>query len=337
MNKKFASSIDVARLAGVSQSTVSRAFRNHPSVLKSTAENVMKAADSLGYRPSLLPRIMLTQQSKLVALVVGGLQNPYYASVIEMITPPLKAMGCQILLVHADCDDALDSMVPTLSGYRVDVVISALPILSEDTAKQLVSLRVPVISFNNNQTLSNIYSVGGDNVDAGREVARHLVAMGGKRIAFFGGPEQNPANLDRQRGFVEELRVLGHNVDVYHSDFTYNGGAALAQAAFSKETVPDSVFCANDLIAIGLLDTLTQDKSLVAPERLRVVGFDDIPQALWAPYNLSSFRQDTNKIVNYVLDIVASQYLSETTLAWPDARFKGRLVVRASSLGGVVL
>ena len=93
MNKKFASSIDVARLAGVSQSTVSRAFRNHPSVLKSTAENVMKAADSLGYRPSLLPRIMLTQQSKLVALVVGGLQNPYYASVIEMITPPPKGHG----------------------------------------------------------------------------------------------------------------------------------------------------------------------------------------------------------------------------------------------------
>ena len=99
-----------------------------------------------------------------------------------------------------------------------------------------------------------------------------------KRIAFFGGPEQNPANLDRQRGFVEELRALGHNVDVHHSDFTYNGGAALAQAAFSKETVPDSVFCANDLIAIGLLDTLTQDKSLVAPERLRVVGFDGLCQ-----------------------------------------------------------
>src|SRR5688572_1341520 len=101
MKKRFASSIDVARLAGVSQSTVSRTLRNEASVSKEAAEKVLAAARELGYRPSLLPQIMLTHKSRLVAAIVGRSHNPYYSEVLEQLANRLQAMQCQLLLVQA--------------------------------------------------------------------------------------------------------------------------------------------------------------------------------------------------------------------------------------------
>ena len=109
---RYASSTDVARLAGVSQSAVSRTYKPGGSVSAETRRKVLAAAEQLGYRPSLIPQIMLNHRSYLVAIVIGGMYNPFYAKVLEEFTVKLQAIGHQVLLVHVDSDHSLDADHP---------------------------------------------------------------------------------------------------------------------------------------------------------------------------------------------------------------------------------
>src|SRR5687767_2844679 len=147
-NKRYASSTDVARLAGVSQSAVSRTYKPGGRVSPETRRKVLAAAEQLDYRPSLIPQIMLTHRSNLVAVVIGGLHNPFYSQLLENFTTKLQQTENQVLLVHADSGHAFDAIVPRLASYRVDAIVSGLSILSDSSAAELAKLRIPVISFN---------------------------------------------------------------------------------------------------------------------------------------------------------------------------------------------
>ena len=138
--KRYASSIDVARLAGVSQSAVSRTYREGTSVSEETRRKVLEAATALDYRPSMIPRIMLTHRSYLVAVVVGGLYNPFYATVLEIFSARLQEAGYQVLLIHTDSGHTLDDVIPRLSSYRVDAIVSALAVMSPAAAQDLARL-----------------------------------------------------------------------------------------------------------------------------------------------------------------------------------------------------
>ena len=160
--KRYASSTDVARLAGVSQSAVSRTYRPGASVSEETRRKVIEAATALDYRPSLIPQIMLTHRSRLIAVVVGGLDNPFYSAVLEQFAKRLQALDYQVLLMHTDQDHSLDGVIPRLASYRVDAVVSALPVIcGEACAEALARLKVPVVSFNtpvSNGWLSSVCS-----------------------------------------------------------------------------------------------------------------------------------------------------------------------------------
>jgi DNA-binding LacI/PurR family transcriptional regulator len=145
---RYASSIDVARLAGVSQSAVSRTYRPGARVSAKTRQKVLLAAEQLGYRPSMIPQIMLNNRSHVVALVIGGMYNPFYARVLEEFTTQLHASGHQALIVHVDSGHSLDSVIPRLASYRVDAIVSALAVLSPDAAEALAKFKIPVVSFN---------------------------------------------------------------------------------------------------------------------------------------------------------------------------------------------
>ncbi|SFC87735.1 LacI family DNA-binding transcriptional regulator [Tropicimonas isoalkanivorans] len=334
MRKRYASSTDVARLAGVSQSTVSRTFRGDSRVSPEARNKVMEAAQKLEYRPNLLPRIMLTQQSRLVALVVGKMHNPFYARVLERFTKRLQEMKCQVMLAHVDSDDALDAVVPRLSGYRVDAVVSALSVLTEAAADQLIELGVPVISFNTHMRKKGLYTISSDNAPAGREVARHLIAQGAQRLAYLGGPEFNPANVDRRTGFVEEARAHGFEPVLSNDEFSFEGGARQAVRVFAGPNPPDAAFCGDDLIAIGALDALWHSGRPLA-DPLRIVGFDDIPQAAWAPYQLSSIQQDEEVMIDHALRILDDWYAEAEMPEYLNLLVPGKMVIRRSSVSGI--
>jgi DNA-binding LacI/PurR family transcriptional regulator len=173
---RYASSIEVARLAGVSQSSVSRSYRPGASISKRTREKVLAAAGQLGYRPSIIPRIMISHRFNLIAVVIGGMYNPLYARMLEEFAIQLHASGRQMLLVPVDSGHSLDSVLPSLAGYRVDAIVSALAVLSPETAAALAELRIPVIAFNTKVSNAWVISVSTDNARAGAEIADHFLA-----------------------------------------------------------------------------------------------------------------------------------------------------------------
>lgn len=303
--KRYASSTDVARLAGVSQSAVSRTYKPGASVSDETRQKVLAAAAELGYRPSMIPQIMLTHRSNLVALVVGGMYNPFYAKTLERFTSGLQAAGHQVLLVHVDSGHTLDGAIPRLVSYRVDAIVSALAILSPAAVDELSRLNIPIISFNTPVHNDWISSVCCDNVAAGRMAADLLIERQGRSFAYVRGPLGSPASEERLQGFAERLRAKGFAAPrLSQGDFRYEGGLAAGLELLAGRERPDAIFCGNDLMALGLIDAARERLGLRVPEDVMVVGFDDIPQASWEAYRLTTIAQDEAVMTDHALRIV---------------------------------
>lgn len=327
--KRYPSSTEVARLAGVSQSAVSRTFTPGASVSQKTREKVMVAADALGFRPSLIPQIMLTNRSGLVAVVVGGLENPFYGRVLEAFATRLREAGKQILLVPVESDYALDAVVAKLSQYRVDAIVSALAVLSPEVACTLSAFRIPVVSFNTPVTAEWVGSVGSDNVAGGRQAAAHLHERGARRFAFLAGPAESPASQERLAGFREETARRGlPEPAVAGEHYTYASGSAALSMLVEAGHGFDGIFAANDLNAFGALDALRRYGRRV-PEDVRVVGYDDTSTAGWDAYRLTSLDQDVPALVDAALGLVAR--ISETGECPERVLVPPRLVVREST------
>ena len=148
LSMRYPSSTDVARLAGVSQSAVSRSFNKTRNVSEETCRKVFEAAKALGYSPNFIPRILLKHRSGLVAIVISGAQNPFYAASLEEFTKALQAIGHQVLLVYVDSGHSLDGVLPRLASYRIDAIVSALPVLTKFAAEEFARIRIPVVSLN---------------------------------------------------------------------------------------------------------------------------------------------------------------------------------------------
>ncbi|MDQ0473879.1 LacI family DNA-binding transcriptional regulator [Labrys wisconsinensis] len=330
--KKYASSTDVARLAGVSQSAVSRTYRPGASVSEETRRKVMAAAAELDYRPSLIPRIMLTHRSNLVAIVIGGMYNPFYSAVLEGFTVKLQESGHQVLLVHVDSGHSLDAVIPKLASYRVDAIVSALAILSPQSAEELARFKIPVISFNTPVKNEWVSSVCCDNAGSARILADLFLARGGRRFGYISGPPASPANLERFAGFREGLAAHGiTDIATATADFRYEGGFRAALEMFARPERPDAVFCANDLVAIGAIDALRQQIGLRVPEDVLIAGFDDIPSASWAGYDLTTFVHDGPRMVDEALSILRAAETAHAPVGEVRVVVPARLVERGTT------
>ena len=303
---RYASSIDVARLAGVSQSSVSRTYRPGASISAETRRKVLAAAEHLGYRPSLIPQIMLNHRSYLVALVIGGMYNPFYARVLEEFTVQLHATGHQVLLVHVESGHSLDSVIPRLASYRVDAIVSALAVLSAEAAAALAAFKIPVVSFNTPVKNEWLTSISSDNSAAGAEIADLFIARGARSFAYVAGPKGSPASDDRLKGFRDRLAAHGCGAlrVIGGEDFSYETGRDALVTILRDGGPPEAIFCANDLIAIGAIDAVRSRAGLHAPEDFLIAGFDDIAMAGWTAYDLTTFVQDARRMVSETVRVL---------------------------------
>ena len=330
---RYASSTDVARLAGVSQSAVSRTYKAGGSVSAETRQKVLAAAEQLGYRPSLIPQIMLNHRSYLVAIVIGGMYNPFYAKVLEEFTVKLQGIGHQVLLVHVDSGHSLDAVIPRLASYRVDAIVSALAVLSPRAADELARFRIPVITFNTPVKNEWVSSVSCDNEGAARELADLFVGRGVRNFGYITGPAGSPANEERLAGF--ESRLAEHGITdlrIASADFRYEGGHDAALTLFEDgKTRPDAIFCANDLLAMGAMDAIRKTVGLRVPEDVVIAGFDDIPAASWLAYDLTTFVQDAPLMVDEAIRIVSSTTVSHASAGEIRIVVPARLIERGST------
>ncbi|MEK6424586.1 MAG: LacI family DNA-binding transcriptional regulator [Burkholderia gladioli] len=290
------SSTAVARLAGVSQSTVSRVFTPGAAVSDAVRDKVLKAAAELHYQPNALPAILQTGRSGLIAVIVGGFYNPFYTDFLGRMVTVLREQRYETLVVHTSSDDHVGDIVGELSRYRIDGVISALAIHSRRVAQQLASFRIPIVGVNSRK-LGALRGITSGNRAAGATAADTLVEAGCERIAHLAGRESSP-QAERQRGFVEQARRLKlPEPAIEVAGYSYDEGYEAAVRLLSREGPrPDGIFCINDLVAIGAMDAIRREFGLRVPEDIQLIGFDDIPMAAWKNADLSTFRQDVDAL-----------------------------------------
>jgi DNA-binding LacI/PurR family transcriptional regulator len=202
-------SIDVAALAGVSQSAVSRTFTAGASVGDATRRKVLAAARQLGYAPNAHARSLITGRSRIIGLVVSKLDNLFYTAVLQQLSQGLQTDGYHVLLFVSDQEDG-DDLVRELLQYRVDGIILGATTLSSALARRCAEAHIPVVLFNRVMAdATTVHSVRSDNHFGGRTLARLLVEQGHRRIAYLAGREDASTNLERERGFMEGLAEAG--------------------------------------------------------------------------------------------------------------------------------
>ncbi|MEC8576052.1 MAG: LacI family DNA-binding transcriptional regulator, partial [Pseudomonadota bacterium] len=183
-------SADVARLAGVSQSAVSRVFTPGASASKKTVEKVRAAADQLGYRPNSLARAMVSGRSRIIGLVVAYLENHFYPEALEKLSNALQARGYHVLMFMApNTTDSIDEVIEEILDYQVDGIIAASVAMSSELSARCRAAGVPMVLFNRSQDDPDMSAVTSDNHSGGHKVADFLLAGGHRKIGYIAGWE----------------------------------------------------------------------------------------------------------------------------------------------------
>lgn len=328
---KRVTSVDVARLAGVSQSTVSRTFGVDSSIAPETRDKVRAAADQLGYAPNAIARSLITNRTNIIGIVMASITNPFYPYVLEQFIAQLQQMGRQALLFTPAPDQDVDDVLPLALQYRVDGLIVTSATLSSEMVDECARHGTPVVLFNRYILGANASAVCCDNVEGGRLVANLLLNSRHKRPAYMAGNPDTSTNIDRERGFTDRLRERGlTDVQVQPSVYSYQGGYEAALRLLRGSNPPDAIFCANDIMAMGAMDAARSELGIAVPDELTIIGFDDIPAAAWSAYSLTTIRQPVIPMIDKALDLLFERIEEPDTPPVLEL-IPGELIRRASA------
>ncbi|WP_209507344.1 MULTISPECIES: LacI family DNA-binding transcriptional regulator [unclassified Ruegeria] len=324
-------SLEVARLAGVSQSAVSRVFTPGASASKKTVEKVRKAAKELGYRPNVLARAVVSGKSRIIGLVVAYLNNQFYPEALEKLTNTLQERGYHVLIFMASHESGnIDNVVEEILDFQVEGIIAASVALSSDLSDRCRTAGIPMVLFNRAQDDTAMSSVTSDNVAGGRKAAEFLLAAGHQKIGYIAGWEGASTQRDRETGFVATLQKAGVTLHAREVGNFSTKEARQATLRMFEADPPDAVFVANDHMAVSVMDTLRFELGLNVPGDVSVIGYDDVTVASWPAYNLTTIRQPANRMVTETVDILLGK------IEDPDAgprrvEIDGPLIVRGSA------
>lgn len=327
---------DVARKAGVSRSAVSRTFTEGASVSPETREKVQRAAEALGYQVNMLARSMIQRQSNLVGVVVKGFDDPFLQSLLGPITHHLALRSLAPLLMDASEPAQLAKSLRHLLQYRIAGVILTSGTPPIQLAKEYLRLRVPVAMINRAPDLEGVDVVNSDHFAGGMVAALELLAKGARKLVFLSSAMATYSARVRGEGFVQTLasqvqrgEVVLRSIEA--SGATYAGGFEATRTLMADaQTRPDGVFCANDVLACGLVDGARQLFGLRAPEDMQVIGFDDIPMAGLSAYALTTLRQDVDALAQGAVACLAER-MAEPDMPSRTLRLPVTLVARATS------
>lgn len=297
-NDRPVTSVEVAQLAGVSQSTVSRVFSNRDSVSSKTSLRVREAALKLGYKPNALASSLITRRTNMIGIVMAEINSPFYPYVLEKFTQKLHDQHKQVLLFCTGPGKDVDDVMPDVLRYKVDGLIIANAVVGSALVDECVRLGMPLLLFNRYIRGANVSAVSCDNLAGGRKIADLFLDANHARLAYIAGKVNTSTNIEREQGFVERLNERGYTGWLREqADYTYDSGFEAAKRLLTRPDPPDAIFCANDIMALGALDA-ARELGIRIPEQLSIIGFDDIPAASWSAYTLTTVRQPVETMID---------------------------------------
>jgi DNA-binding LacI/PurR family transcriptional regulator len=323
--KIFVSAKEVADRAGVSRSAVSRTFTPGASVSEETRRRVIEAAEALGYHVNHLARGLMRNESGLVCLIVSEMDTPYRSSLIRAISHQLQAVSKIAMLINTDrSDKSVDDALRLAISYRADasIILSGMP--DKSITDLCVKSGQRLVLINRDEEREGALMINLNDREAAHRAFIAFQRAGCRRVAFANSDVGTPSLMAREEGFVAAAIEAGVEVIVERFGPTrYQSGVILAQRLLTREARPDAIFCANDLLACGVMDTARHQFKLTVPDDICVIGFDYIEQCSWSSYDLTTFAQPVDQIAKEAVswlthpaktDSIASQISPE--LVW---------------------
>ena len=321
---------EVASLAGVSQSAVSRTFTFGASVSERTREKVMKAAKKLNYRPNLIARSLSTRRSDMVGVIVPPLENHFYPEMLETLAVELSRTGRRMLLFTTPQDSPVEPILEDVLHARVDALVMVAASVSSHFAEECQKIGLPIVLLNRKTDEKSVSSVTSSNKKGADTITRFLLAGGHQRFAYIAGLESSSTNRDREETFIHVLAQHGHKLVARGiGDYVFDRTAQVAREMLSARVRPDAVFCCNDHMALAFINVAKAEFNLAVGKDISVVGFDDAGQSRWPLFDLTTFAQPLHKMVEQVAKIIDNQLAGAKEA--PEVVVPGELVVRGSA------
>ena len=319
---------DVARAAGVSVATVSRAMNGVDKVLPETKRRVLDAAQLLRFTPSGAARSLITRRTDTIGALLPDLHGEYFSELIRGIDQAARASGLHLLVSssHGNADEAAAAL-RAMNG-RVDGLLMMSPHVDSDFLAHNLPRNLPAVLVNTGTDLTDQVRFVVDNFGGAKAMTRHLAAAGRERIAFIGGPPGNDEAQERQRGYRAGLRA-GTREILLDGDFTEASGHAAGQRIAQMASRPRAVFAANDMMAIGCLAALAE-AGLQVPDDIALGGFDDIPIARYVTPTLTTIRVPIAALGAAALDALVKTIKQPTPTSPYMTVLPVELVVRGS-------
>jgi len=323
---------DIARIAKVSHSTVSRALRESPLVNAKTAERIRRIAAQSGFRASAVARSLATRRTNTIGVVVTSIADPFVAEVVNGIEDKAMAHGYSVFLAncHADPDREL-KVVQSFEDRRVDGIVVTASRVGALYAPVLERMRMPIVLLNNQHPSQFAHSVMIENFEASRRAVRHLIELGHRRIAYIGDRFGYGSDSERFSGYrsaLDESDIPFQPDLVVHGDGKAEGGSAAMEQLLQQSPPPTAVFCYNDMTAMGALKTM-RAHGFRTPEDISLVGFDDLPLALYMDPPLTTVRQPKHEMGRLAMEVLLKRIAGSE--AEQNIKVSGELILREST------
>ena len=322
---------DIARVAGVHHSTVSRALKGQSRVSDATAARIREIAGQAGFTVSAVARSLATQRTAMIGVVITTITDPFHHEIIAGLDEVATANNYSVIIADSQGEpDREVKVVRNLHERRVDAIV----VLSSRVGARYMSLlterRVPIVLVNNQRRDAAVHVVTIDNVDAAYAAVEHLLYLGHRRIAYIGNDEGVYSDTERQAGYRQAIIDAGipFTADlVERAGNCPDGGARAMAQLLDRPTPPTAVFCYNDMMALGAYHA-ARGRARV-PDAISIVGFDDLFFARFLDPPLTTTSQPTREMGRKAMAIALS--LLEGKARERVVHVKGELVIRSST------
>jgi len=325
---------DVAKDANVSIATVSRVINNSGYVSESNRMRVEESIRKLGYSHNALARSLVTKESNLIALIIDNISNPFYPQLTLGVEEMAEKNDLNVILCNIESSiEKETNYVKKLIGLQVDGMIFVASKVPENVYGNSININAPVVCLDRQIHIPNCDRVLLDQDWGAYNITKHLINKGHKRIAHIAGPADYLTAKARKNAYKRAL--TDNNLRpikrlICEGDYMVDGGRLATEKLLALKTLPTAIFAANDLMAIGAMDTIKR-QGLQIPDDIAVAGFDDIPFAVLYPPSLTTVSQPTLQMGTLAMQMVIDRIQGDASLEPREVIFKPTIAVREST------
>lgn len=324
---------DIAKRTGVSYTTVSRALNGKSGVNSSTRDQVLTEAKRMGYQPNGIARGLVKKYTNSIGLIIPDITNPFFPAIARGVEDEASKHGYTVFLCNTNWNEKREmAYLDTLQEKRVDGIIIKP---AEDNQQNLEHFNIPMVSLNTKTYKGTESYVDVDNEKGGFLATKHLIESGYRRIAFIGGKvnSYSYSNEKRIEGYQRALKTFGISVDesiISHGEFTTESGYEQMNQLFKRSKKPDAVFAGNDLIALGVMNSV-QEFGLNIPMDFGVVGFDNIYFAKFPQIQLTTIAQPVYDIGRIAFELLLSNIKNKEKSIENKVVLEPELIIRKTT------